>query len=97
MDFTDDVKASYLTIDLPKFIWVTEVTYSEVDFLNKKVNALILLDATGITTEEDVYSSLIMKQNAGVLTIFNRTTRLFINLSFKTLPSVFESFPGNLN
>lgn len=96
-DFTLNVKASYLTRDMPKFIWVTEVTYSKVDFLNKKVNALILLDATGITTEEDVYSSLVLKQNAGVLTIFDRNRRLFNNLSIKSLPAAFEAFPGNLN
>lgn len=96
-DLSIDIKGSYLTTDLPKFIWVTEVTYTEADFLNKKVNALILLDATGITTEGDVYSSLILKQNAGVLTIFDRKNRLFNNFSISTLPSAFQSFPGNLN
>ena len=96
-DFPVNVKASYLTKDFPKFIWVTEVTYNQQDFLNKKVNALILLDATGISTEEDVYSCLILKQNAGVLTIFDRDKRLLSDMTIKSLPLAFESFQGNLN
>lgn len=95
-DFPDAVKEAYLTIELPKFIWVTEVTYGKTDFLNKKVNALILLDATGMTNEMDVYSSLIMKQNGGILTVFDQNDRLFKNYSLTTLPSAFESFSGNL-
>ena len=95
-DFSDVIKQAYLTKDLPKFIWVTEVTYSRSDFLNKKVNALILLDATGMTTEMDVYSSLILKQNASILTIFDQSDRLFKNYHITTLPLAFESFQGNL-
>lgn len=95
-DFSDDIKQAYLTKDLPKFIWVTEVTYSKMDFLNNKVNGLILLDATGMTTEKDVYSSLILKQNAGILTIFDQKERLFKNYRITTLPLAFESFQGNL-
>ncbi len=95
-DFTNDIKQAYLTKDLPKFIWVTEVTNNKNDFLNNKVNSLIILDATGMTTEMDVYSSLILKQNANILTIFDQKERLFKNYSITTLPSVFESFQGNL-
>ena len=90
------MKEAYLTIELPKFIWVTEVTYDKTDFLNKKVTALILLDATGMTNEMDVYSSLIMKQNGGILTVFDQNDRLIKNYSLTTLPSAFESFSGNL-
>ena len=45
-----------------------------------------------MTTEKDVYSSLILKQNAGILTIFDQKERLFKN--YRLL--AFESFQGNL-
>ena len=95
-DIPDSMKEAYLTISLPKFIWVTEVTYNKDDFLNNKVNGLILLDATGTTNEMDVYSSLIMKQSGGTLTIFNQNERLFKDYKLMTLPAAFESFNGNL-
>jgi hypothetical protein len=95
-DFSDIVKEIYLTIEFPKFIWVTEVTYDTTDFVNKKVNALVLLDATGMTNQMDVYSSLIMKQNGGVLTLFDQKDRLFKDYTLTNLPSAFESFHGNL-
>lgn len=95
-DIPDAMKEAYLTISLPKFIWVTEVTYSDNDFINNKVNGLILLDATGMTNEMDVYSSLIMKQSGGILTIFDQNNRLFKNYRLSALPMAFESFSGNL-
>ena len=95
-DIPNSVKEAFLSLCLPKFIWVTEVTYSKSDFLSKKVNGLILLDATGMTNKTDVYSSLILKQNAGVLTIFDENKRSFIDIKLATLPSAFESFSGNL-
>ncbi|MBP3776478.1 MAG: hypothetical protein J6I37_05770 [Prevotella sp.] len=95
VDFPRMVKEAYLTIELPKFIWVTEVTFNKNDFVNNKVNALIILDATGMTTVDDVYSSLIMKQNVNCLTIYDKNERLFKNLIL-TLPSSFNSFNGNL-
>ena len=49
-----------------------------------------------MTTEKDVYSSLILKQNAGILTIFDQKERLFKNYRITTLPLAFESFQGNL-
>lgn len=95
-DIPDAIKESYLCINMPKFIWVTEVTYTNVDFINSKVNAFIILDATGMTTEKDVYSSLIMKQCGNVLTIFDQKDRLIKNYNLKSLPAAFESFQDNL-
>ncbi len=95
-DIPNSIKEAYLTIGLPKFIWVTEVTYTKADFLNKKVNGLILLDATGMTNSMDVYSSLIAKQNKGILTIFDQKARLFKDIQLASLPGMFESFTGNL-
>lgn len=95
-NFTSLMKEVYLSINLPKFIWVTEVTYNKAEFLDSKVNALIILDATGITNELDVYSSLIMKQNNGTLTIYDQKERLFKDYKLEILPSSFDSFSGNL-
>lgn len=95
-DFTDDIKEAYLTVNLPKFIWVTEVSFNHTNFLSKKVNALIILDATGVTNEMDIYSSLILKQNGHHITIFDSKSRLLVNNILTMLPLDFESFQGNL-
>lgn len=93
---SNHIKEVYLTINLPKFIWVTEVTYNQKDYYDKKVNGLILLDATGMSNEMDIYSSLIMKQNNGTLTIFDPKDRLFKDYNFRSIPNIFDAFDGNL-
>ncbi len=93
-DLPSSLKLAYLSIDLPKFIWVTEVS-SRTDFDNSKVNSLILLDATSTYTNGDPYSSLIFKQNQNKITIYDKKMRGLRNLSV-TLPAKFESFKGNL-
>lgn len=93
-DFTPNLKIAYLTVGLPKFIWVTEVS-SRVDFDNSKVNSLILLDATSTYSKGDPYASLILKQNKNQITIYDKKVRNLVNL-IVTLPPKFESFNGNL-
>ena len=93
-DFTDAMKMAYLQLEMPKFIWVTEVSTGE-DFLSKKVNSLIILDATCPFSSDNPYASLILKQNNNVLTIYNEITHSF-NDAVMTLPAKFESFNHNL-
>ena len=95
-DFSFDIKEAYLTVNLPKFIWVTEVSFNQESFLRNEVNALIILDATGITNEMDIYSSLILKQNGNQITIFDSKLRTLVNNNITTLPVAFKSFQGNL-
>lgn len=93
-DFHSQLKLAYLRIDLPKFIWVTEVS-NRNDFNSGKVNSIILLDATSTLTAGDPYASLIFKQNNNFITIYDKKERKLQNL-FVNLPSKFESFNGNL-
>ena len=93
-DFTDSVKIAYLKLDMPKFIWVTEVS-TATDFRQSKVNSLIILDATSPSAPDNPYASLILKQNNNVLTIYDENTRSF-NDAVMPLPARFESFNHNL-
>lgn len=93
-DIPSLLKLAYLRIDLPKFIWVTEVS-SRNDFDHGKVNSLILLDATSTLTAGDPYASLIFKQNQNTITIYDKESHSLQNL-IVTLPAKFESFNGNL-
>lgn len=93
-DFSNEQKIAYLKIEMPKFIWVTEVS-SHADFLLKKVNSLVILDATSPASLDDPYESLILKQNNNVVTIYDENTRSFSDVAM-TLPARFESFNHNL-
>ncbi len=93
-DLPSKLKLAYLSVDLPKFIWVTEVS-SRSDFDASKVNSLILLDATSTYSNGDPYASLIFKQNCNQITIYDKKMRSLRNLVVP-LPPKFESFNGNL-
>ena len=93
-DLPSKLKLAYLSVDLPKFIWVTEVS-PRSDFDDCKVNSLILLDATSTYSNGDPYASLIFKQNCNQITIYDKKMRSLRNLVVP-LPPKFESFNGNL-
>ena len=94
-DMTEEEKLVYLQIDMPKFVWVTEIS-DRTSFFENKVNSLILLDATGSNVDNEGYSSLLFYQTKGIGTLFNRKIRWFENIPI-SLPSRFETFNDNLN
>lgn len=87
-------KEAYLQIDMPKFVWVTEISSKE-EFLSNKFSGLILLDATGSNIDNEGYSSLLFYQINGEATFFNKNTRWFEKMSL-SLPEKIQSFNGNL-
>lgn len=93
-DFTEDERLIYLQIDMPKFVWVTEIS-DKASFIANKVNSLILLDATGSNIDNEGYSSLLFYQTNGIGTFFNKKNRWFENIPI-SLPNMFESFNDNL-
>ena len=93
-DFTPDQKQVYLQIEMPKFVWVTEVSTPE-QLLKEKVNAVILLDATGNKSNYTDLSQLIFMQIAGKGYIFNGSRRIFEKFSLPLQPE-FMAFKGNL-
>ena len=93
-DFTSSQKQAYLQIEMPKFVWVTEVS-TQFQFQNDKVNAIILLDATGNKSGYNDLSQLIFMQYSSNGIVYNKIKRVFEKFSL-VLPSEFEAFNGNL-
>lgn len=93
-DFSDALKIAYLKLEMPKFIWVTEVS-SQADFLQSKVNSLVILDATSPASLDNPYASLILKQHNNVVTFYDENSHSFSD-AVMTLPARFESFNHNL-
>ena len=93
-DFSLLQKQAYLQIEMPKFVWVTEVSTPE-QFVKGLANAIILLDATGNNSVYTDLSQLIFLQFAGKGYIFNSSKRIFENFSLPLQPE-FMAFKGNL-
>ena len=93
-DFTSVQKQAYLQIEMPKFVWVTEI--STFDQLSRnKINSVILLDATGNKSSYVDLSQLIFMQIAGNGHIFNQSKCVFEKFSLP-LQLEFMAFKGNL-
>lgn len=93
-DFTTEQKQAYLQIELPKFVWVTEISTRD-QLLRQKVNSIILLDATGNKSDYTDLSLLIFIQFGGKGYVFNGLKRIFENFSLP-LQLEFMAFKGNL-
>lgn len=93
-DFTTDQKEAYLQIEMPKFVWVTEIADKSANADNK-INSIILLDATGNKSGYSDLSSLIFMQNNGTGLVFNENSRKLELFNIK-LATEFAPFKGNL-
>lgn len=93
-DISETAKQMYMQIDMPKFVWVTEIASKE-SFLAGRVNSIILLDATGSTMDNEGYSALLFYQNKGIGTFFDKDIRWFKNI-YLPLPEDFVAFNDNL-
>lgn len=93
-DFTNEQKQSYLQIDTPKFVWVSEVSTHSQN-VNNKVNAIIILDATGKTQEYRDLSQIIFMQYNGTGFIYNKNNKRIEKCEL-ALPHEFKAFEGNL-
>ena len=93
-DFTADQKQAYLQIDMPKFVWVTEVSTHQ-QLVDNKVNALVLLDATGNKSGYKDLSQLIFIQYSGIGYVYNKTNKTFDKIALP-MQLEFMAFKGNL-
>lgn len=93
-DFTTEQKQAYLQIELPKFVWVTEVS-TQQQLSSHKINAVVLLDATGNKSDYTDLSLLIFIQFGGKGYVFNGLTHILENFSLP-LQLEFMAFRGNL-
>ena len=93
-DYTPVQKQALLQIEMPKFVWVTEIA-TQAQMSAGRANSVILLDATGNKSSYTDLSQLIFLQFAGNGYIFNVSTRKFENFSLPLQPE-FMAFKGNL-
>lgn len=92
-DFSQMMKQKLLTLDMAKFIWVTE--YANVhSFCNEKANGIILMDATGHIDTEDV-SSIILYQKGTSVFVYNQKTKTHHEFE-NFMSTYFNTFKNNL-
>ena len=96
-DFTEQLlsdgqKIALLQIELPKFVWVTELSSYE-EFKENKANSLIMLDATGSKTYYMLNNIIFLLSKRYIYKIEDDKNVKAISSTF---PESFESFSGNL-
>ena len=92
-DFSQEEKQRLLTLDMAKFIWVTE--YADMDtFCDNKANGIILMDATGHIDAKDI-SSIILYQKGTSGFVYNQQTRRHHEFE-NAMATSFRAFKNNL-
>lgn len=86
---SEEQKQAFVELDMPKFIWVTEIS-DGVSFKASQVNDIILLDAT--SGKQDMYNSIIFKTQGGDADIYDKQSH-----DFKTLPFKFSQNFNSFN
>jgi len=79
-DFSEKQKQAFIELDMPKFIWVTEIS-NVASFKTARVNDIILMDAT--SGKQDLYNSIIIRTKDGDADIYDKKTHDFVTLPFK--------------
>lgn len=77
---SEEQKQTFVELDMPKFIWVTEIS-SESSFKSHKVNGLLLIDAT--SGQQDMIDSVIIKIQNGDADVYDKSSHDFMTLPFK--------------
>lgn len=88
----DEDKDLYLELEMPKFIWVTELSDKE-SCIHGKINGMILMDATNF--DEDLTTIMIHCQYGGYILKFNKKIGKF-EKKFVNLPTEMDRFGSNL-
>lgn len=90
---SNDEKAALLQIEMPKFVWITEL--STIDELNEnKINTLLILDATG-SKSSNIYANIILLVSEGIFYKYEYIDKVL--KGYKTsFPKTFDAFKGNL-
>lgn len=94
-DFSLEVKQTLLTLDMAKFVWVTE--YADANsFCDEKANGIILMDATGhIDANVEDISSIILYQKKTSAFVYNQEEKRHREFE-KFMPTRFNTFKNNL-
>ena len=91
--FDETNKQALLQVQLPKFVWVSEISDME-NFLNFKVNHLLLLDATG-SKRTDSLTNVLFLLSRGLYKGYDASLKDFKTYK-TTFPVSFDCFAGNL-
>lgn len=91
-DIPAALKGFYIELDMPKFVWVTEISDKDA-CLDNKINGLIIMDATNY--DVDLTTIMIHCQYDGRIIKFNKKLGRFENISVN-LPSEINCFNFNL-
>ena len=90
---SNDEKKALLQIEMPKFVWITEL--STIDELNdNKINTLLILDATGSKTS-NIYDNIILLFTEGIYYRYDYKDKVFRGYQ-TSFPKTFDAFKGNL-
>ena len=91
---SNNARIALLQIDLPKFVWVTELSTID-EFENDQVNSLLLIDATG-NSMVNVLGNIIFLSSNRYFYTYDSLSHQMIGNQVEAIPQNFEAFPGNL-
>lgn len=91
---SNNARIALLQIDLPKFVWVTELSTID-EFEKDMVNSLLLIDATGNSQVNVLGNIIFLISNRYFYTYDPQNHKMIGNL-VEAIPQNFEAFPGNL-
>lgn len=90
---SNDEKTALLQIEMPKFVWITELC--TIDELNDcKINTLLILDATGSKTS-NIYDNIILLISESFYYRYDYIDKIFRGYQ-TSFPKTFDAFKGNL-
>ena len=91
---SNNARIALLQIDLPKFVWVTELSSID-EFEKDQVNSLLLIDATG-NSMVNVLGNIIFLISNRYFYTYDSQNHQMIGNQVEAIPQNFEAFPGNL-
>lgn len=90
----NDLRIALLQINLPKFVWVTELS-TVGEFENGRVSSLLLLDATGNSRINILGNIIFLLSERYFYRLDSQQHKMEKNM-INGMPNDFEAFPGNL-
>ena len=95
-EFTPELKQGLLQIDMPKFIWITEILIPQTDAEPMRAEGVILLDSTGNTRSTyNYHENVIYIMYKEQIYMFDPKNNCLDIMTMKA-PTTFTMFKGNL-
>lgn len=95
-DISSSIKQSMLKIEMPKFVWLTEILIPKTADAPMRAEGVILLDATGNTRSTcNCFENVIFAMYKGLIYLYDSNNDCLDNATV-TGPNNFEMFKGNL-